>query len=249
MAIPVILGPAEWDIVQGVNSRVRLKTSGHPTSFGFDFFPPSLQFDTTTGEIHGKAKLIGTSVSTLTATNSDGTSAPFQITIVVSGGGGGIGTGGITVYQSKYWSDDTERIDYADLDSAGHSIAVFDTASIGAAQLTVTAVADAVTFTGGAGLIGQYTFTEDAFIVDLPRLTQKITDVSTPGVAQGDVVVVNPALLNGAIITPDFIFYGQVARNNLTSIYVFNMWDGTGGPTTLIPAGSIIDFRVFSWPT
>src|SRR3954469_6009902 len=105
MAVPVITSAPIAETPTGVRFRYKITASGRPTSYTSTTMPLELVFDTALGTIDGKIRTAAVYPITLTATNVDGTSAPFVLTITaIDAGGGGPPpppNSIINVYQSK----------------------------------------------------------------------------------------------------------------------------------------------------
>jgi uncharacterized delta-60 repeat protein len=81
--VPVVGGPNEALALLGRQFRFQLSASGQPTSYTATGLPQGFTLDAATGVITGTATLtnVGSHVVTVTATNGEGTSAPYAITI------------------------------------------------------------------------------------------------------------------------------------------------------------------------
>ncbi len=83
--VPVVSSPSTVNGEVGVPFDYQVTASGSPTSFVFTGnLPPGLEFNTSSGIISGEPTNAGTFVFNVTATNSAGTSDPFQVTATVT---------------------------------------------------------------------------------------------------------------------------------------------------------------------
>lgn len=87
---PVITSPSTAGGIAGQPFSYQIAASNSPTSFGATNLPSGLSVDTISGMISGTPAAAGTTVATISATNSAGVgSNALTITILPSGGGGG----------------------------------------------------------------------------------------------------------------------------------------------------------------
>jgi hypothetical protein len=87
---PVITSPSTAGGIAGQAFSYTIAASNSPTSFGASNLPSGLSVDTISGLISGIPAAAGTTVATISATNSAGVGTnALNITILPSGGGGG----------------------------------------------------------------------------------------------------------------------------------------------------------------
>ena len=87
---PVITSPTTAGGIAGQFFSYQITASNSPTSFGATNLPSGLSVDTISGVIFGTPAAAGTTVATISATNSAGVGTnALTITILPSGGGGG----------------------------------------------------------------------------------------------------------------------------------------------------------------
>ncbi len=156
------------------------------------------------------------------------------------------------VYRAKLWSDDEERIDYADLEETGQPIVVFATGAIGTGQLKPGEVAKKVGWLGGPGIIGQFILPVNFVMPLRVRYTVSIGQVTVPGAMVGDVVILNDMLLPDGTRPPrttppsplDSIIFFGVATLNTVTIYAYAQ-----APAIffVLPVFSRFNFRVFGF--
>lgn len=156
------------------------------------------------------------------------------------------------VYRAKLWSDDAERIDYADLEEIGQPIVVFSPAVVGTGQLKPGEIAKKVEWLGGPGIIGQFILPFNFVTPSTALYTFKIGQVTVPGATVGDVVILSDMLLPDGtrppITTPpsplDSILFFGVATLNTVTIYAYAQ---APARFFVVPAFSRFNFRVFGF--
>jgi hypothetical protein len=250
MAAPVITSPLTAAGVLHVPFSYRITATNVPDSFGATPLPAGYNVVTTTGKIFGRAVSVETVSVTISATNADGTGTA---TLVITITDGGVpppppDDTGIVTFPAKAWFAPDEVLDYADLDSAGQAIAQFEGNSIGTTELSADAIANKVVAIGGPGRIGQYVFPTDFVPTASALHLDLIKKIMVPGVLPSDPVIVGEVYnvdANGNKTNPavnNSVFIGACIANFM-SLYVFN------GNGVTIPAGSVLNYRVFSFPT
>lgn len=257
MSAPVIDSLLTLNVPINVGVRYRIHATQQPASFNAVGLPGALSITFATGLIAGKIQAVGVSNVVISATNADGTgSATLVITATDQGGGGGGQFGPVSVFQSKYWNDDKELADFSDFDEAGQPLVDFNPNSVGATQLASTAIANKMALIGGPGRILQYVLPSDFPLSGITRYTDRLCQIVVAGAKIGDYVLMGELLdengiylgdtdRGGTIPIRNLIFSGT-ANTNQVSIYVWNC--GGSGPVFL-PAGSRINFRLFSNPS
>lgn len=250
MAIPVIGSPLVLNVVTGVNFQYRIKASGQPFAFDATPLPIKTDVDNDTGVIKGRVKDAGVYSVTISATNADGTGTATLVITAVTGVPGS-DNGQVTVYQAKYWNDldATERIDYADLDSAGQPILAFDQGAIGEDQLKPNTFEIKVDAIGGAGRILQFTLPADAiFLLDAPH-SLRLGTLAASGLTAGDPVICNNFIgpdesPNGENGTPLPVYiYAGIETDDTVTFYGYT--EGLPEGFTLLK-GSRINARAFT---
>lgn len=257
MSVPVIDSLLTLEVPVRVGVRYRIHATQQPTSFNAVGLPAQLSITFATGLISGKITDVGVSNVTISATNADGTgSATLVITATDQGGGGGGQSGPVSVFQAKYWKDDTELADFSDFDEAGQPIVDFNPNSVGATQLATTAISKKMALVGGPGRILQYVLPEAFTLPIQQRYTSRLCQIVVAGAKVGDYVLMGELLdengvylgdttLGGTAAVRNLIFSGT-ANTNQVSIYV---WTAGGGGPLVLPAKSRINFRLFSNPS
>ena len=256
MAIPVIGSPLVLNVVTGVNFQYRIKASGQPYAFDADPLPVKSNVDTAKGALGGRIKDAGVYSVTISATNADGTGTATLIITAVTGAPGS-DNGQVTVYQAKWWNDRdaTERIDYADLDSAGQPILAFNQGAIGEDQLKPFTFEIKVNAIGGPGRILQFTLPTDIPFDQAAASAQRLGTMDAVGLTAGDPVICNnfirptggqdpqhDGLPNGSRNDPLPLFiYAGVETDDVVTFYGYT----EGGPITIL-AGSRINARAFT---
>ena len=192
MAIPVIGSPLVLNVVTGVNFQYRIKASGQPYAFDADPLPVKSNVDNDKGALSGRIKDAGVYSVTISATNDDGTGTATLVITAVTGAPGS-DNGQVTVYQAKWWNDldATERIDYADLDSAGQPILAFNQGAIGEDQLKPFTFEIKVNAIGGPGRILQFTLPTDISFDQAAATRNGLGHWPRVGLTAGDPVICN----------------------------------------------------------
>jgi hypothetical protein len=248
MAIPVIGSPLVLNVVTGVNFQYRIKASGQPFAFDADPLPVKSNVDTAKGALGGRIKDAGVYPVTISATNDDGTGTATLVITAVTGAPGS-DNGQVTVYQAKWWNDRdaTERIDYADLDSAGQPILAFNQGAIGEDQLKPFTFEIKVNAIGGPGRILQFTLPADVVFTAAAANSIRLGTLAAIGVTAGDPVIcinfIGPDNVpNGESGTPLPVFiYAGVETDDSVTFYGYT----EGGPFTILE-GSRINARAFT---
>lgn len=84
MAVPIITSLSTAKVVRFTAFQYQIIASGTPTSYAATGLPAGLSINTTTGLISGTTTVVSDDyVIVLTATNGDGTSNPFNLTLTV----------------------------------------------------------------------------------------------------------------------------------------------------------------------
>jgi hypothetical protein len=256
MAIPVIGSPLVLNVVTGVNFQYRIKASGQPYAFDADPLPIKTDVDNDTGAFKGRVKDAGVHSVTISATNDDGTGTAVLVITAVTGAPGS-DNGQVTVYQAKYWNDldATERIDYADLDSAGQPILAFNQGAIGEDQLKPNTFEIKVDAIGGFGRILQVTLPTDIIFTSQPVVPQRLGTLAAVGVTAGDPVICDNFIRptggqdaahdggpNGDTDPPVALYiYAGVEVDDVVTFYGY-----TSTGTVTILQGSRINARAFT---